>query len=144
MIAIEPPSPTPIRALFRLLRRTGVGAVEWTPKNIKFFFDGSLIVERIPADLPAGTSCIYDHPLFILLNLAVGSDWPGSPGETTAFPQHMPVDYIRVYSRVPATATSLSPPTNPGAPYLDSEMWASSAGRPLSAHPALLNPKPAE
>ena len=32
-----------------------------------------------PDDLPGGTRWVYDHPFFILLNVAVGGDWPGSP-----------------------------------------------------------------
>ncbi len=35
---------------------------------------------------------------FILLNLAVGGDWPGSPNATTPFPAQMLVDYVRVYT----------------------------------------------
>jgi beta-glucanase (GH16 family) len=39
------------------------------------------------------------QPFFILLNVAVGGDWPGSPDATTSFPQEMLVDYVRVYQR---------------------------------------------
>ena len=74
-------------------------AVEWAPEDIKFFFDGHLIAHRTPADLPAGTKWVYDHPFFILLNVAVGGNWPGNPDTSTAFPQKMLVDYVRVYSR---------------------------------------------
>jgi beta-glucanase (GH16 family) len=73
-------------------------AVEWEPKDIKFFFDDKLIAERTPADLPAGTTWVYDHPFFILLNVAVGGNWPGNPDKTTAFPQQMLVKYVRVYT----------------------------------------------
>ena len=78
-------------------------AVEWAPKDIEFFFDGKLIAHRTPADLPAGAKWVYDHPFFIILNLAVGGNWPGSPDATAAFPQQMLVDYVRVYSRTPLT-----------------------------------------
>ena len=78
-------------------------AVEWSPNDLKFFFDSHLIVERSPADLPANTKWVYDHPFYLLLNLAVGGHWPGSPDGTTVFPQHMLVDYVRVYSRVSAS-----------------------------------------
>jgi beta-glucanase (GH16 family) len=74
-------------------------AVEWAPRDIKFFFDDHLIAERTPADLPPGTTWVYDHPFFIILNLAVGGDWPGNPDEATTFPQRMLVNYVRVYSR---------------------------------------------
>jgi len=39
----------------------------------------------------------FDRPFFLLLNVAVGGDWPGSPDATTVFPQTMLVDYVRVY-----------------------------------------------
>jgi beta-glucanase (GH16 family) len=74
-----------------------VYAVEWSPNNIRFYFDDKLIVERTPADLPAGAKWVYDHPFFVILNVAVGGLWPGNPDETTAFPQRMLVDYVRVY-----------------------------------------------
>jgi beta-glucanase (GH16 family) len=74
-------------------------AVEWAPHDIKFFFDDHLIAERTPADLPAGTTWVYDHPFFIILNLAVGGAWPGNPDESTTFPQQMLVNYVRVYTR---------------------------------------------
>jgi beta-glucanase (GH16 family) len=74
-------------------------AVEWTPNDIKFFLDDKLVAERTPADLPAGTKWVYDHPFFIILNVAVGGAWPGDPDATTKFPQKMLVDYVRVYTR---------------------------------------------
>ncbi len=76
-----------------------VYAVEWAPNDIKFFFDDRLIVERTPADLPPGAHWAYDHPFFVILNFAVGGDWPGNPDASTAFPQQMLVDYVRVYRR---------------------------------------------
>jgi beta-glucanase (GH16 family) len=82
-------------------------SVAWTPQDIKFFFDDHLIVERTPADLPPGTHWVYDHPFFIILNLAVGGGWPGNPDETTIFPQKMLVDYVRVYQ--PASSASQTP-----------------------------------
>jgi beta-glucanase (GH16 family) len=74
-------------------------AVEWEPKDIRFYFDDHLIAERTPKDLPEGAAWAYDHPFFLLLNVAVGGAWPGNPDESTSFPQQMLVDYVRVYSR---------------------------------------------
>jgi beta-glucanase (GH16 family) len=76
-----------------------VFAVEWEPKEIRFYVDGQLYETRTPADLPAGTRWVFDHPFFLILNVAVGGKWPGSPDASTKFPQEMLVDYIRVYSR---------------------------------------------
>jgi beta-glucanase (GH16 family) len=74
-------------------------AVEWEASAVRFYVDGNLYETRTPADLPAGKTWVFDHPFFILLNVAVGGDWPGNPDNTTAFPQNMLVDYVRVYTK---------------------------------------------
>ncbi|MDQ2921059.1 MAG: glycoside hydrolase family 16 protein, partial [Acidobacteriota bacterium] len=74
-------------------------AVEWEPNVMRFYVDGLLYKTRTPADLPAGKAWVFDHPFFIILNLAVGGYWPGNPDATTVFPQQMLVDYVRVYQR---------------------------------------------
>ena len=76
-----------------------VYAVEWEPNAIRFYVDEDLYSTRTPADLPKGTKWVYDHPFFLLLNVAVGGGWPGSPDASTVFPQTMLVDYVRVYRR---------------------------------------------
>jgi len=76
-----------------------VFAVEWEPQEIRFYVDNNLYATRRPSDLPQGAKWVYDHPFFILLNLAIGGNWPGNPDETTEFPQKMLVDYVRVYRR---------------------------------------------
>ena len=40
---------------------------------------------------------VYDHEFYLILNLAVGGDWPGAPDASTPFPSRMLVDYVRVY-----------------------------------------------
>jgi beta-glucanase (GH16 family) len=74
-------------------------AVEWEPAVIRFYVDKDLYETLTPADLPKGSKWVYDHPFFLLLNVAVGGDWPGNPDPTTTFPQTMLVDYVRVYRR---------------------------------------------
>ena len=76
-----------------------VFALEWEPDSLRWKVDGVLFQTRTPADLPAGRRWVFDHPHFILLNLAVGGNWPGSPDATTTFPQKLSVDYVRVYER---------------------------------------------
>jgi len=76
-----------------------VFAVEWEPNVVRFYCDGLLYKTRTPADLPVGATWVYDHPFFIILNVAVGGSWPGSPDATTVWPQRMLVDYVRVYQR---------------------------------------------
>lgn len=60
-------------------------AVEWEPNAIRFYVDQDLHATRTPVDLPPGTKWVFDHPFFILLNLAVGGDWPGYPHPSTLF-----------------------------------------------------------
>jgi len=76
-----------------------VFAIEWEPNVIRFYVDSTLYQTRTPADLPAGTTWVYDHPFFLLLNVAVGGGWPGNPDNSTQFPQSMLVDYVRVYAK---------------------------------------------
>jgi len=74
-------------------------SVEWEPKAIRFYVDDHLYSTRTPSDIPKEAKWVYDHPFSLLLNVAVGGQWPGSPDGTTQFPQTMTVDYVRVYSR---------------------------------------------
>lgn len=74
-----------------------VFTIDWEPAAIRFYVDGNLYETRTPSDVPAGRRWVFDHPFFILLNVAVGGNWPGSPDSTTVWPQTMLVDYVRVY-----------------------------------------------
>ncbi|HTS10394.1 MAG TPA: glycoside hydrolase family 16 protein [Candidatus Eisenbacteria bacterium] len=76
-----------------------VYAVEWEKKAIRFYVDDHVYATRTPNDLPKGAKWVYNHPFFILLNVAVGGGWPGNPDSTSVFPQTMLVDYVRVYKR---------------------------------------------
>ena len=77
-------------------------AAEWELNVVRFYVDENLYETRTPADLVArggNLKWVYDHPFYVILNLAVGGDFPGSPDNTTPFPQSLMVDYVRVYSR---------------------------------------------
>lgn len=76
-----------------------VFAVEWDPDSVSFYVDHDLYVRRTRADLKPGWKWVFDKPFFLILNLAVGGDWPGNPDASTVFPQIMLVDYVRVYKR---------------------------------------------
>ncbi|WP_067975244.1 glycoside hydrolase family 16 protein [Nocardiopsis trehalosi] len=71
-------------------------AVDWTPDSITWSVDGVAYQTFTPADT-RGNPWVYDHPFFLILNVAVGGAWPGPPDGGTAFPQQMRVDYVRVY-----------------------------------------------
>ena len=72
-----------------------VYAIEWEPEEIRWYVD-DVLFSTITAEDVSG-QWVYDHPFFIILNLAVGGQWPGNPDETTVFPQSLVVDYVRVY-----------------------------------------------
>jgi beta-glucanase (GH16 family) len=74
-----------------------VYGVEWEPERISFLLDGATYETITPADLPAGSSWPFKHPYFLLLDLAVGGEWAGSPNPTTPFPAKMIVDWVRVW-----------------------------------------------
>jgi beta-glucanase (GH16 family) len=74
-------------------------AVEWDPDQLRFFVDGILYHTVRSTRLPAGAPWPYQHPFFVLLNLAVGGAFGGPPDDTTPFPQALIADHIRVYAR---------------------------------------------
>ena len=75
-----------------------VYSVHWTPTALTFTVDSSSVYTVTKAVvLASGGSWVFDHPFFLLLNVAVGGTWPGPPSASTAWPQQMVVDYVRVY-----------------------------------------------
>jgi len=76
-------------------------SVDWYPDHISFSVDG--VVYSTEYRVQAGQGWVFDHPFFLLLNLAVGGDQPGDPNSATSFPQRMVVDWVRVYQPVPPT-----------------------------------------
>src|SRR6266571_3034739 len=74
-------------------------AAEWEPGVVRFYVDTNLYATFNQSQWPVGGTWVFDHPFFLILNVAVGGDWPGSPDNTTVFPQHMLVDYLRVYTK---------------------------------------------
>ena len=74
-----------------------VFAVEWEPGEIRWYRDG-LHFHTARPQLVRG-DWVFEHPFFVLLNLAVGGYWPGYPDASTSFPQLMLVDYVRVYRK---------------------------------------------
>lgn len=81
-------------------------AVQWEPGKIKWYLDGELFFTetewysftdgkgKVPYPAP------FDQPFYIILNLAVGGDWPGSPDVTTDMDRAaLWVDWVRVYQK---------------------------------------------
>ncbi len=91
-------------------------AVEWEPREIRWLVDGEVYQRQSYwYSGSAGYPAPFDQPFHLLLNVAVGGQWPGYPDETTVFPQTMEVDYVRVYQDADAapdvTLGDLADPT---------------------------------
>jgi len=85
-----------------------VFAVDWEPDAIRWYVDG---VEARTSYLDS--SNIPAVQMHILLNLAVGGDWPGNPDASTTFPNAYQVDYVRVWQKPSMTPTPTTAPTTP-------------------------------
>jgi len=72
--------------------------IEWAPNSVSFYVDGNLYATQTPSSpgVPAGAPWPFNAPFFLILDLAVGGDYLGSPDGSTVFPQQMLIDYVRV------------------------------------------------
>lgn len=71
-------------------------AIEWQADEIRWYYDGDLYFTLTPDDL-SGRTWVFDHPFFIILNLAIGGQLAGPIGLDTVFPAQLQVDYVRVF-----------------------------------------------
>ncbi|MBT8291013.1 MAG: glycoside hydrolase family 16 protein [Muriicola sp.] len=79
--------------------------IEWGPDYVNYYIDDVLYNQITPEDLPEGSEWVFDNDFYILMNVAVGGNFVGSPNAETVFPQTMLVDYFRAYryTRYPLT-----------------------------------------
>lgn len=79
-----------------------VFALEWTAQGMRWLVDERVFHARTKQGLSElGKAWVFDQPVFIILNLAVGGFFDGSPDSSTAFPAEMRVDYVKVSELVP-------------------------------------------
>lgn len=79
-----------------------VYSLEWDRGEIRWYVDGTLFAVRNSWSTTGGPfPAPFDRPFYIILNVAVGGTYPGSPTTSTVFPVTMEVDYVRVYSGKP-------------------------------------------
>jgi beta-glucanase (GH16 family) len=71
-------------------------AIEWEPDLIRWYVDDILYHTATPADV-APNEWVFNDPIFIIFNVAIGGNFGGPVGEDTTFPQEMVIDYLRVY-----------------------------------------------
>lgn len=77
-----------------------VFSIDWEEEEIRWFVDGQMYFkanEWYTSQSNSPYPAPFNKPFFLILNVAVGGTWPGSPDETSLFPQSMLVDYVRVY-----------------------------------------------
>ncbi len=68
----------------------------WDETSIKWYVDDIMFHQE---SITASSRSEFQKDFFFIFNVAVGGNWPGSPNETTVFPQMMKVDYIRVFQK---------------------------------------------
>ncbi|WP_434770690.1 glycoside hydrolase family 16 protein [Curtobacterium flaccumfaciens] len=73
-----------------------VYGVDWRPGSITWTVDGVAYRTVTRADV-GSAPWVFDKPFFVILNVAVGGNWPGSPDASTRFPQQMTIDWLRVH-----------------------------------------------
>jgi beta-glucanase (GH16 family) len=71
-------------------------AVDWRPGVITWELDGEVYHEAQPADV-APNPWVFEHPFFMILNVAAGGNLGGPVARDLEFPQRMLIDYVRVY-----------------------------------------------
>jgi beta-glucanase (GH16 family) len=91
--------------------------VEWEPGEIRFYVDDVLAATHtfwwscselkngagIEAKKPAHINpwpAPFDQPFYLIMNVAVGGNFPGAPNSATHFPAELVIDYVRVYDKV--------------------------------------------
>ena len=75
-------------------------AVEWDESSISFLVDDHVYETHTPSDAAqSGGTWAFTQPNYIIVNLAVGGNWPGNPNGSTTFPQKLLIDWVRVYSK---------------------------------------------
>ena len=79
-----------------------VYALEWDAAELRWYVDDVLYSMQNYWYTPsANFPAPFDQPFYVLLNVAVGGNFPGAPDGATSFPVSMEVDYLRVYSGSP-------------------------------------------
>ena len=76
-----------------------VYAIEWDSQGIRWYVDGNNFYSVTKAEVERHGRWVYDQPFWLLLNVAVGGNWPGDPDHQNYTTQRLYVDYVRVYSQ---------------------------------------------
>jgi len=74
-------------------------AIEWNYEGITWFFDDEPYY-TLTRETVGDREWVFDKPFYLILNLAVGGNFPGPVGLDTVFPANYYVDYVRVYQEI--------------------------------------------
>ncbi len=66
-------------------------SLEWGPDEIRWYIDGILVF--------SSNKNVPNVPMYLIINLAIGGNWPGNPNESTIFPAEFSVDYVKIYRK---------------------------------------------
>ena len=93
-------------------RQYHVYAADWRADAIIWYIDGKEIYRYTDA------SKITNKPMYMLVNLAIGGEWPGNPDTSTTFPQNFDIDYVRAWKPGTGANPSINPSVVPSVPYV--------------------------
>ena len=88
------------RLLDKISSKFYVYAIEWYEDRIDFLIDDAKYFSFQNDGKNDFNTWPFNQRFHLLINIAVGGDWPGSPDETTQFPTEMEVEYVRVYEKI--------------------------------------------
>lgn len=86
-----------------------VYGVDWSPEHIIWYLDGREVFRY------TRRASIPDEPMYIIINLAVGGEWPGAPNRSTVFPARFEIDYVRAWQRPRTQRTGSGADRDPAA-----------------------------
>jgi len=76
--------------------------LEWDSTAIRWFVDNNIVqIKKVDSWYTTADQrpAPFDQRFYLILNLAVGGNWPKSPDAGTTFPQRLTVDYVRVFQK---------------------------------------------
>lgn len=107
-------------------------AVDWEPSGSSFYIDG--IRREVAGNLGNCTNTMY-----LIMNTAVGGNWPGSPNSSTTFPCYNMIDYVHVFKPLFGRYPLLNPSFENGASVHDFNDWNTYDNGNIQTDPVVAN-----
>ena len=103
-----------------------VYSIAWTSNRITWYIDD--VQYHVIAINNASALAAFQKQFFLIFNVAVGGNWPGSPNSSTVFPQRMVVDYVRVFQDEDGSTGDESGSTNSVPGLVEAENYTDMLG----------------